>query len=289
MALTEAQKSEIRRHLGYPEPATALNAPAGPPYQNSFGQAGAHIGDRFTPSFYDLEYRLIDLPITGEVEILGADSPSFPTYSTPASAFLTVTTAQGSAQLSSVLPLQVGTEATSVSVSVGQSAAQIAANIVSAINALTTAPTVVVAIATANVIRVEARAPGNAYNSFALRAWGNADVTLAITDTSNTPAAAMTLRGGTIPPGPSFVDPSATPPLPIYGHLPIIRYWESQIPSAAAGMDTRQAGKFIQEPHEYVKRRAAYIGACRDMAQTLAVVYYGTKNYRGASGAIRVY
>lgn len=289
--LTEPQKSEIRRHLGYPEPATALNFPGGPPYSATFGQAGAHIGDRFTPAFYDLEYRLIDIPETGLVEILGADASAFPGYSSPANAYINVATAGSSAAVAGTLPLQIGTEATSVAVTVGLTPAQIAADIIAAINALTIAPTLVVAVATATAgqVLVESRVVGNAMNTFALRAWGNGDTTFTITDTSSSPAATLALRGGTDPPGPKFSNPDTTPPQMIFGHLPIIRYWESQIPNAADGMDTRQAGKFIQEPREYAKRRVAYISACRDMAQTLAVVYYGTKNYRGQSGIRREY
>lgn len=287
--LTEGQKSEIRRALGYPEPATALNAPAGPPYQNTFGLAGAHIGDRYTPSFYDLEYRMLDLPVTGEVEILGADSPFFNQFFEPANAYINAVTTGGAATVEAVLPLQIGTEVSSVSITIGDTEATIATNIAAAIDALTVAPTVVVALPIAGKVLVEARVPGNTMNTFAVRAWGNADVALTVTDTSATPAPTFRLRGGSTPPGPTFTDPTTTPPTQLFGHLPIIRFWETQIPNAAEGMDTRQAGKFIQESREYAKRRQAYITACKDLAQTMAVMYFGTRNYRGASGAIRVY
>lgn len=289
--LTEPQKTEIRRHLGYPEPATALNAPAGPPYQPTFGQAGPHIGDRFTPSWYDLEYRLGDLPETGEVSVLGAEAVAFPNYLTPANAFINVAaTTGGAATQVSELPLQVGTESTCVSIAIGDTNATIALNIVAAIACLESAPTVVVSIATGAKVLVESRSPGARYNTFALRAWGNSDVALTVTDTSSSPKPTMTLRGGTTPPGPKFTDPDAMPQLVLYGHLPLIRFWEEQIPESAEGMDIRQAGKFIQEGHEFLKRRAAYISACRDMAQTLAVFYFGSgKNYRGSSGIIRTY
>lgn len=287
--LTEPQKTEIRRHLGYPEPATALNFPGGPPYSATFGQAGAHIGDRYTEAYYDLEYRLIDLPETGVVAILGANADAFPGYTGPAAANITVATQGASAAVAGTLPLQIGTEAASVSVSVDQTAAQIAAEVVQAILNLTIAPTLVVAIQTGNAVRVESRAVGADMNTFPVRAWGNGDTTFAITDTTASPAPTMTLRGGLTPPGPRWTNPDTNPPQLMYGHLPIIRYWEEQIPNAADGMDTRQAGKFTQERAEYAKRKAAYISACRDMAQTLAVVYFGGKNYRGQSGIRREY
>lgn len=287
--LTEGQKTEIRRHLGYPEPATALNAPAGPPYQPTFGQAGPHIGDRYTPSFYDLEYRFVDLPETGEVAILGADATAFGNYSASASAFINVATAGDAATIAAVLPLQIGTEAMTVTVAPGDDDAAIAANIVAGFNDLTVASGAVVAIPMGSKILIEARTPGNSYNTFALRAWGNTDVTLSVTDTTDSPSATTMLKGGVTPPGPSYTDPDASPQLTIYGHLPLVRFWESGIPKSEGNMDMMAADVYKVQPHEYAKRRSAYISACRDMAQTMAVVYFGGKSYRGATGIIRVY
>jgi hypothetical protein len=279
MALSEADKSEIRRHLGYPDPGSPANIPGGPPYFASFGQANGMLGERMSPAFYQFEYRMINYGPTAEVALVGTNSVYF-------SQFLAAAAAQanfamlGAPGQGEQITFQVDGEYIVYPLSSTDNANTICASVAADLQANADIAAVVQSTPTGPQLIVEAREAGNRWNSLRVRAWGSPSCTVALVQ-PGTAIATTTLVGGISPPGPSYVDPDQTPSLPIYGALPIVQFWERGIAKAEANFDMRRADVYVVEPHEYAKRKAAYIGACRDMAQQMGVQYFGGKDYRG--------
>lgn len=280
MALGESDKSEIRRHLGYPDPGSPANIPGGPPYFNSFGQANGMLGERMSPAYYQMEYRMINVGTTLEVALIGTNSTFFSNFIAASSALINVVAAvpvPGETET-----LQIDGEFVTYTIEPGDTAALIATGIANAVLNNADMAAIVQPIVNGASLIIESRELGARWNSLHIRAWGSPSCTLNVVDpVLTTPI--LTLVGGISPPGPQYIDPDQTPQLPIYGALPIVQFWERSIAKAEQNFDMRQAGEYVVEPKEFAKRRGAYVAACRDMAQQLGVVYFGGKDYRGSS------
>jgi hypothetical protein len=282
VALSESDKSEIRRHLGYPDPGSPANIPGGPPYFTSFGQANGMLGERMSPAYYQMEYRMINVGATLEVALIGTESQYFSQFIAAASAQVTAT-AIGTPQPGDILTLQIDGEYVTYQLTSSDTPTTALTGLASMVlQSADLSAIVQPSLASGSVLTIEARELGARWNSLHIRAWGANSMTLAVLSPS-TGMPTLTLTGGMSPPGPSYVDPDQTPSLPIYGALPLVRFWESSIAKAEQNFDMRKAGEYVVEPREFAKRRGAYIAACRDMAQQLGVVYFGGKDYRGNS------
>jgi hypothetical protein len=285
MALTEQQKSEVRRALRYPESGSSAGG-LGPPFFAEMGTGAGLLGFPTDPANLGLNWRLEHLPTDVEVKIVGADHPSFDVYCAAAGVD-TLVTVPGSIVAGDPAILQIDKQSVEYVVTGSDTAATIAQELAALVNADSVLGGYLVAIANAGTIAIRARQWGSRGNSTSVAAFFGPSLAIAVYQPGTT-TPTKRLYGGGDPPGPRFLNAEATPAFPIYGHLPIIRFWEDQIGLAADGMDTVRADVFTQERNEYAKRRSAYYAACRDLAQDLGIQFAGGGSFDGRGARRRV-
>jgi len=285
MALTEAQKAEVRRALRYPDSGQSAGG-LGPPFFAQLGTGAGLLGFPTDPANLGLNFRLNNLTTDIEIKIVGADHPEFDAYCASAGVDVVVTIPIAIVA-GDVAILQIDRESVQYDVAGGDTPTLIAKQLAGLVNADGILSGYLVAIATAGTIAIRARQWGSRGNSTSVAAFFGPSIAMAVYQPGTT-TATKRLFGGGDPPGPRFLNADETPSFPIYGHLPIIRFWEDQIGLSADGMDTVRADVFTQERHEYAKRRSAYLSACRDLAQDLGIIFAGGGSFDGRGARRRV-
>jgi hypothetical protein len=286
MALTEQQKDECERHLLYPSSGASAGG-LGPPFFAEFSTAAGMLGFPTDPANVGLRFRLNNLPTDIEVKVVGPDHQAFDSYLAFAGVDLAIVI-PGSITVGDPVVVQIGKQPISYALQGGDTAPSVAAVLASSITEDTVVGPKFIAIASSATVKVRAREWGNRPNAVSVAVFTGDSIELAVYQPgTTTPTARM--YGGNDPPGPVFrnhEDPELT--YPIYGYLPWCRYWENKLGLAAEGMDTIQADIFKQQPNEYQKRKAAYIDACRDLAQALGIQYAGGGRFDGRGPMRRI-
>lgn len=281
MALTDDQIGEVFRYLRYPYPGAA-HVSTSPPFSASLGTGASILGFPTDPHVRGLAYRLNNLSPDSELRVVGADHPLFDAYCGFATAQFVIAPFTAAAGLSAML--QIGPSAIPYTTIVSDDNAKVAAALAQMANADPTVSGFAFAQPVSNKVILTARQYGRDANAISLNAFCTG---LAITVTSDGTTPARRLSGGKNPPGPRFINPEITPQMPIYGHLPIIRFWEDQIGISADNMDTVRADSYVAERAEYAKRRAAFFNACRDLAQDLGVQFGAAGSFGGMQPPMR--
>lgn len=290
MSLTVAQRNEVLRHLGYPIMGSPQVQSAGPPYTATFGQSGGLLGFRYFEFYALLVYRLNNLSQEEEVALLGPGSAFFPNFFTRAQAQINVTVTTAVAGDS--VTAQINGASASYVLIGGDTSATVAQGLEAAINAQPVISSAVLAQEVAGKCIVTARTPGFAANSLAISAFtqgvaGASSVSTTVTLSDGTTPTPV-LSGGQDPPGPVFYDPSQPVSMPYFGYLPIVRYWESQVPLAASGMNILKADVFSQRQDELAARTGGYVTWCKRVAQWAGVPYRGAGSFDGGGPRRRV-
>jgi hypothetical protein len=282
MALTEDQKEEVFRYLRIPYPGAA-KVDLAPPFSVSLGTGAGILGFPTDPGVRGLAYRLNNLSPDLELKLVGADHPLFDAYCGFASVQFQVTLPAPAANLQATL--QVGPSRIAYRTAVSDTAAVVAAALATGLNADPAVSSFAIAIPATGGVTLTATQYGRDANAVSVAAYCSPGITIAVTSDGTT--AARRLSGGKNPPGPRYVDTDAVLPMPIYGHLPIIRYWEDKIGGAADTMDVVKTGDVTYTRAEYAQRRAAFFNACRDLAQDLGVQFGAAGSFGGGGAPMR--
>lgn len=281
MSITVSQRNEVLRHLGYPIMGSPQTQSAGPPYTATFGQAGGMLGFRYFEFYALLVYRLNNLAIEEEVALFGPGSTFFSGFYTAAKAQINIVVPV-SATPGDTITAQINGAAASYTLIAGDTAATISVGLELSINAQPVISPFVVSLAVANKAIITARTPGFMANSLALQTFVQGSSLTASTTIGDGVTTTSVLNGGSDPPGPVFYDPSQQLTMPYFGYMPIIRFWESQIPLASAGMKILKADVFHQRQDELAARVGGYQLWCKRLAQWAGVPYRGAGSFDGA-------
>lgn len=279
MAISNALNVEIRRHLKYP----LVGSPTNGMVTGTTGQAGGIIGFRYFEYMPLLEYRIRNISAEEEVALLGSQSQFFNAYWTAATAKITVT---GTPVAGETPTVQINGQSSAYTTAVGDTATVVASQLAQALNVIPQLSPYIIAQSQAAVIALSSRSLGSQANTLTVLGFSTPSVTLAVTNAAM--VAAVTMQGGQDPPGPVWLDPSQTISQPLFGYIPIIRYWESQITNAASGMDTLRADVFTQRQDELAARSGGYTMWCRRLAQYFAIPYGGAGIYDGSQPGRRL-
>lgn len=284
--ITEQQKDECERHLLYPSSGASAGG-LGPPFFAELGTGAGLLGFPTDPANLGLRFRLNNLPTDIEVKVVGPDHPLFDSYLAFAGVDLAVSI-PGQPTAGDPVVIQVGKQPIAYTVQSGDTSSKVTAALASLISGDAVVGQKFIAIAVGSTVRVRAREWGNRPNAISVAAFVGSSVVVSVYQ-PNTNVATARMYGGNDPPGPVFRNPDdITLTYPIYGYLPWCRYWENKLGLAADGMDTIQADIFKQQPNEYQKRKAAYIDACRDLAQALGIQYAGGGRFDGRAPMRRI-
>lgn len=221
--ITETQKTEIRRILGFPAIGQALN-------QSNVGiVASMHSYYRFYEPYEWMETRLNALEQDEEVQTFGAEHSAFASYVVPASLVATIVGA--TPVVGTEIQFQINGALETYVVQTGDTPAKIAAAIAAVISQDAAVNTLIVANQEGAAIQLYARTPGSAGNGVPVQAFSSdPSVTIQLGSGAAGQSVFSVMAGGGDPPGPRFVPDGST--VTTYGYVPIIRLLEADLVGA---------------------------------------------------------
>jgi hypothetical protein len=249
--LSQTQRQELRRILGYPALAQQASVQLGyPGYASAFAQ--------WQPYAW-LESRFTTLAPGEEVEIFGQESLLFSQFLIPASVAFTVSTPSA---IANAVTLTFNVAGTTVAVASGASdtPATFAAKCVTALAANTTVeaelllasagPTLTLTAITAGIV-------GNGTSISVVSSDPSLQISLAAPAGGTTVPAAYAFgmtQGGADPPGEKYILPDQ--PLPVYGYVSFVRILEGDLGNARKFLYFVKAGDFNPRGDEIAARKA---------------------------------
>lgn len=263
--ITDTQKTEIRRILGFPMIGAPLN------FSNVMGSATLGSYYRIWEHYEWMETRMNALLQDEEVQIFGAEHSQFGTYLIPAT--LTATIVGGSPVVGAEVQFQVNGSLETYIVQSGDTAAKIAAALAAAIALDATVNSLLVANPEGASIVLTARTPGSAGNGIAIQAFSS-DASVKIQLGSGTAQQVVygATAGGADPPGPRFTPQGQT--TIVYGYIPIIRILEADLTSGRRSLTTSKVDVLEFRPTELLEREKLMDWWKREMATGLNLPLY---------------
>ena len=264
--LTQTQKQELRRILGYPALAQQASTQLGyPGYASPFMQ--------WQPYAW-LEARFTQLAPGEEVEIMGQESALFSQFLLPASASFTVSTPTTIANNATMKITVAGTTVTATA-GVGETPTTFVAKIIAAIDASSAILADVIPTSAGTTFTLTTTTAGFASNGTAI-SFVSSDPSLLISLAA--PVGGYTnpqqfvfavTSGGANPPGEYYTLPDQ--PGVVYGYVPFVRILEGDLANARKFLYFITAGDFDPRQDEIAARKAMLLHYRRLIAERLNV------------------
>lgn len=248
--LSQTQRQELRRILGYPALANAASTQLGyPGYASQFAQ--------WQPYAW-LEDRMTQIAPGEEVEIFGQESALFSNFLIAATVAFVISTPSSIAN-GATLALTVGGAPITVTASANDTPTSFVARIVAAVGANPTAAALVMPSGSAAKFTATAATAGYAGNGTQISVVSSdptLQVALAVPVGTPTPGqyAFGVTQGGADPPGEKYVLPDQ--PNPIYGYVSFVRILEGDLANARKFLYFLRAGEFSPRQDEIAARKA---------------------------------
>lgn len=259
--VTETQKAEVRRILGFPNLGNSASVQLGYP-------GFASVYSIWQPYAW-LEYRFTTMSADEEVAIFGQESGYFSQYYTPSSLTLTISTPS---QIATGAQLQVDVDGNAITVTAqaNDTPQTFAARLATQIMQNNSATQAVLAASNGPAVTIISRAMGILGNGIVAQ-YISSDPSLLCSAGLGSPSiiGVGVTAGGMNPPGPSMTPTSGAQT--IYGYVPIIKQLEDDLANVRENLDTTRADVYIPRVDEFIARKALLHRYRRELADRLGV------------------